>query len=204
MSPVAYGPKAKQQMQRKKYQSVSAKLCTNHLPLRPWMTFHHPPGGDFPGAGLGGKPSWVHASGREGWPLTKSFGTGVDQSNLSGRRVAEKGGTARGTVGRRMHRNTPIAPSSIAVGHFQIASSNRHGLSWPADWMRCEHDERGKAFAQAIRRKPHENGVAHARAPSSIDCPRSPRSVPPFSRQHQIRARLVYPALAPQTRSSPK
>lgn len=136
-------------------------------------------------------------------PLAKSIGAGVGWYRMSGRRVAATGGAARGIVCGILHPASPITPPRTIVGHFSSASNCQTGLTWPGrGCVWCRADEGGAK--PPGRRQAHQNGVAHARAPSSNSSAHAQCSNVASARTSQTQLRLVHPSLATETRTSSK
>jgi hypothetical protein len=156
-------------------------------------------GRDVSGARLRGMPSRVRASGQEERPLTESYCAGPGQRVMSGRRVAEEDGTARGTVCQISHRQALIAHSRPLLSNRSKSCSGRDGFHLTRR-VGALPGFGGRWGAVTTRRW----SVAHACVPSSIQCARVARCFEAFPSWSQTRSELVHSSLAPETRSSPK
>lgn len=111
----------------KKRLGVSRRSGTNRLRFSPWMSFH-PPEGTSREQGSAGSRAGCMRQGKRIAPLTRTFGVGSNRRFMSGRRVADKDGSARGTVCRHLHLQALNAHLKIPFSIFPDACSGRDGF----------------------------------------------------------------------------
>lgn len=158
----------------------------------------------FRGPGPAENRSGCERQGTRETALTKSDRAGPGWPFESGRRLAAKDRAARGTVCRRLHQKASLPVTTGRLSPLVIRRSAASDVPRPGLSARAVHHGRKRPVRAAGGRHFQENGVAHARAPSSM-----PRRVVELSRLAlpycpPTRSQLVHSALATETCSSPK
>lgn len=103
-------------MQHEKCRCARAPRHPNRIACGAWMSISSA-GRDVPGAGLGGTPGRVQASGTKRLDLMTAIGAGASWHHLHARRGAGHGGTVRSVALPRARRTSPIAPPHTTAGH---------------------------------------------------------------------------------------
>lgn len=153
-------------------------------------------GSNAPGASVraGGLPPLTRANGaRPYWHLT------------NGRYVADVDGAARGSICLSLRRcaSNPVLDRRLPQS-FPMSGRFPRGYPWQRGPVPCRHLEWRDVTVVVGEWPAHEDGVAHAHAPSSKSGPSPARHPRAFRWFAETRSQLVLPALASHTPSSPK